>query len=63
MKAISKIGFSFMAVATIFLSACTKTETNTEFSNLPVGATTALKTGTVTQQNAPGTPPTSGGFL
>jgi hypothetical protein len=40
--------------------ACTKTETTTEFSNLPVGATTNLKTGTVTQQNAPGTPPTSG---
>ncbi len=51
-----------MALAGSVLFACTKTTTNTEFSNLPIGATTTLKSGTVTQQNAPGTPPTSGGL-
>ena len=40
--------------------SCTKTETETEFSNQPIGAVTTLKTGTISQQNAPGTPPTSG---
>jgi hypothetical protein len=54
--------FLVMAFAGSLLCACTKTETNTEFSNLPVGATTILKTGTITQQNGPGTPPTSGGL-
>ena len=60
MKAISKISFLFMALASTFLSACSKTETTTEFSNLPIGATTSLKAGTIVQQNSPGTPPTSG---
>lgn len=55
-----KILILLMAVASISLNACKKTETVTEFSNLPIGAVTTLKTGTVTQQNAPGTPPTSG---
>lgn len=52
--------FFFVAVAAIAFSSCKKTETKTEFSNLPIGATTVLKSGTITQQNAPGTPPTSG---
>ncbi|GEM_PF-3519071 len=52
--------FLLMAVASISLSACKKTETVTEFSNLPIGAVSTLKTGTIGQQNAPGTPPTSG---
>jgi len=52
--------FLLMAVATISLGACKKTETVTEFSNLPIGTITTLKTGIITQQNAPGTPPTSG---
>ena len=51
-----------MTIACSLFFSCTKTETTTEFSNLPIGATTALKTGTIMQQNAPGTPPTSGGL-
>ena len=60
MKTMKKLSFLLMAVAAISLNACTKTETTTEFSNLPIGAATTLKTGTIAQQNAPGTPPTSG---
>ena len=55
-----KVIFLLMAVASISFNACKKTEAVTEFSNLPIGAITTLKTGTVTQQNAPNTPPTSG---
>ena len=55
-----KIIFLLMTVASISFSACKKTETVTQFSNLPIGAVTILKTGIITQQNAPGTPPTSG---
>ena len=55
-----KSTFLCMAVTAILFSACTKTETKTEFSNLPIGATTTIKAGTIAQQNAPGTPPTSG---
>ncbi len=51
--------FLLFAVATIAHS-CKKTETVTEFSDLPIGAITTLRTGTISQQNAPGTPPTSG---
>jgi Electron transfer DM13 len=60
MKAIKKIGMVIIAAAAISMSSCKKTETKTEFSNLPIGTVTSLKTGTITQQNAPGTPPTSG---
>lgn len=60
MKAIKKISLLLLAVSAIWIYSCKKTETKTAFSNLPIGATTSLKTGTVTQQNAPGTPPTSG---
>ncbi len=60
MKAIKKISMLLLAVIAISVSSCKKTETVTEFSNLPIGAITSLKTGTITQQNAPGTPPTSG---
>jgi hypothetical protein len=60
MKAIKKISMMLLAVTAISVSSCKKTETVTEFSNLPIGAITSLKTGTITQQNAPGTPPTSG---
>ena len=63
MKAIKKIGFMAIAAATIAISSCKKTETVTEFSNLPIGTVTTLKTGTITQQNAPGTPPTSGTLI
>ena len=55
-----KVIFLLTTVVAISFSACKKTETVTEFSNLPIGAVTNLKTGTITQQNAPGTPPTSG---
>ncbi|MEO5996200.1 MAG: DM13 domain-containing protein [Chitinophagaceae bacterium] len=55
-----KISILLIAVAAISFSACSKTETETVYSNAPVGAATSLKTGTITQQNAPGTPPTSG---
>ena len=60
MKTATKITSTLFATAVLFLSACTKTDTVTEFSNAPIGSTTVLKTGTITQQNAPGTPPTSG---
>jgi hypothetical protein len=59
MKSIKKTGMMIIAAA-ISISSCKKTETKTEFSNLPIGAVTSLKTGTITQQNAPGTPPTTG---
>lgn len=49
-----------IAAAAISICSCKKTETKTEFSNLPIGTVTSLKTGIITQQNAPGTPPTSG---
>jgi len=52
--------FLLMAIASVSFSSCKKTETVTEFSNLPIGAVITLKTGTITQQNGPGTPPTSG---
>ncbi|MCY7421329.1 MAG: hypothetical protein LH478_06245 [Chitinophagaceae bacterium] len=55
-----KIIFLLMAVASVSFIACEKTVTVTEFSTQPIGAVTTLKTGTITQQNAPGTPPTSG---
>ena len=57
-----KIILFLMTTAAISFGACTKTETKTEFSNLPIGAITTLKTGTITQQNGPGTPATSGGL-
>lgn len=60
MKAIKKISMLLLAVSAIWIYSCKKTEIKTEFSNLPIGATTSLKTGTISQQNAPGTPPTSG---
>lgn len=55
-----KISFALIAVALISFCACTKKETTTVYSNLPVGAITTLKTGAITQQNGPGTPPTNG---
>jgi hypothetical protein len=63
MKAIKKICLLLTAAAAITFSSCKKTETKTEFSNLPIGTVTTLKTGTITQQNAPGTPPTTGSLI
>ena len=60
MKTIKNLSMSLLAFSVVIFSACTKTETTTEFSNLPIGTVTVLKTGTIMQQNAPGTPPTSG---
>ena len=60
MKSIKNTGMMLLAAAAISISSCKKTETKTEFSNLPIGTVTSLKRGTITQQNAPGTPPTSG---
>ena len=62
MKTVKQFAFAILTVALISLSSCTKTETTTttEYSNLPIGAVTSLKTGTITRQNAPGTPATSG---
>jgi hypothetical protein len=55
-------GSLMMGTTALVFSSCTKTKTVSEFSNLPIGAVTVLKTGAITQQNAPGTPPTSGGL-
>ena len=55
-----KIFFLLITTTAISFSACTKTETNTVYSNVPVGSVSTLKTGIITRQNAPGTPPTSG---
>lgn len=55
-----KITILVLTVASIYFNACSKTTTVTEFTNLPVGAITVVKTGLISQQNAPGTPPTSG---
>jgi Electron transfer DM13 len=60
MTTITKFTSTLFASAVLLLSSCTKTETVTEFSNAPIGETTVLKTGTITQQNTSGTPPTSG---
>lgn len=62
MKTVKQFLFAVLPVAIISLGSCTKTETTTttEYSNLPVGAVTSLKTGTISRQNAPATPPTSG---
>ena len=63
MKAIKKAGLMIIAAAAITMSSCKKTETKTEYSNLPIGTVTTLKTGTISQQNAPGTPPTTGTLI
>ena len=60
MTTVSKITSTIFASVVLFLGGCTKTETITEFSSAPIGTTTVLKTGTIAQQNAPGTPATSG---
>ena len=60
MTKVTKITSTILASALLFLTACTKTETVTEFSNAPIGTTTVLKSGIITQQNAPGTPATTG---
>ncbi len=60
MKTIKNIFMAVMAIASMTIYSCKKTETVTEFSNQPIGTTSVLKTGNIAQQNAPGTPPTSG---
>jgi Electron transfer DM13 len=62
MHVMAVAGSLMIGTTALVVSSCTKTKTVSEFSNLPIGAVTVLKTGAISQQNAPGTPPTSGGL-
>ena len=61
MKKLTNISFFILATLLFSFSACkTTTDTVTQFTSGPVGATTNLKTGTIARQNSPGTPDTKG---
>ena len=63
MKKLQNVRFVLFAALLLGMAACKSSTTDTVYTNGPVGSTTNIKTGTIMQQNAPGTPATSGTLL